>query len=167
MREEIESVLLVLSKVRPESSVKSPPVVAKVSRLAVRPEAYNFPVVIAVEEAYGNTFAAVAVEVMTPEIPSVPVKLAAEEMVWPFMVPEVMLPVVRFVEKRLVDDAVVAKKLVVVAFVVVAFTPVKFWRVDELVARRFPRIPLVARKLVAKKLVVVAEVPVAFTKVKF
>ena len=55
---------------------------------------------------------------------SVPVKLAAEEMVWLLIAPEViaaavMLPVFKLVEKRLVELAVVEKRLVVVALVVV------------------------------------------------
>ena len=58
-------------------------------------------------------------EVKPPVAVSVPVKFAAEEMVWPFTVPEVMLPVLREVEKRFVEEAVVEKRLVEVAFVVV------------------------------------------------
>jgi hypothetical protein len=79
----------------------------------------------------------------------VPVRLAALEIVWPFIVPEVMLPVLREVEKRLVEEAVVAKKLVVVAEVPVA-----------LVKRRSVIVPLVAVRVVAKRLVVVAWVVV-------
>lgn len=76
-----------------------------------------------------------------PVAVSVPVKLAALEIVWLFIKPEVIaprvaLPVVRVVEKRLVLDAVVEKKFVVVALVPVAFTKVKFWRVEEAVIRR-------------------------------
>lgn len=37
--------------------------------------------VSAVDDAYGKVFAAVAVEVMAPAMPSVPVRLADEEMV--------------------------------------------------------------------------------------
>ena len=71
----------------------------------------------------------------------VPVKLAALEMVWPLMRPEVMVPAVKapmlpFVEKRLVEEAVVEKRLVVVAFEVVALRAVKFWRVVDPLARR-------------------------------
>ena len=55
----------------------------------------------------------------------VPVKLAAEEMVWELMRPEVIgprvaAPAFRAVAKRFVEEAVVEKKLVVVAFVAVA-----------------------------------------------
>jgi hypothetical protein len=46
----------------------------------------------------------------------VPVRVAAEEMVWPL----------RVVAKRLVEEAVVAKKLVVVAEVPVAVVKVNF-----------------------------------------
>jgi hypothetical protein len=54
----------------------------------------------------------------------VPVKLAAEEIVWPLIKPELIVPAVSapmlpFVEKRLVVEAVVEKKFVVVALVVV------------------------------------------------
>jgi hypothetical protein len=66
----------------------------------------------------------------------VPVKLADEEMVWPFTRPEVIaprveLPAFKAVAKRLVEEAVVAKKLVVVALVEVDQRAVKFWRVVE------------------------------------
>ena len=66
----------------------------------------------------------------------VPVKLAAEEMVWLLIKPEVIGPAVRVpmlpeVEKRLVE-----KKLVVVALVPVALVKVKFWRVEEEVVSR-------------------------------
>ena len=54
-------------------------------------------------------------EVRPPVAVSVPVKLAAEEIFWLLIKPEVMAPVLRAVEKRLVEDAVVAKRLVVVA----------------------------------------------------
>ena len=62
--------------------------------------------------------------VKPPVAVRVPVKLAAAEIVWPLIKPEVIgprvaVPVVREVEKRLVDEAVVAKKLVEVAAVVV------------------------------------------------
>ena len=86
--------------------------------------------------------APVAVEVMIPAIPRVPVKLAADEIVWLLMRPEVSAPVtvavssVAFDANRLVEDAVVAKDVVVVALVVVEFRPVKFWRVVELTVRR-------------------------------
>jgi hypothetical protein len=74
--------------------------------------------------------------VRPPVAVRVPVKDAAEEIVWPFINPDVIapaviLPVFREVEKRLVLEAVVLKKLVVVAEVPVAFTKVKFWRVVE------------------------------------
>jgi hypothetical protein len=49
----------------------------------------------------------------------VPVKLAALEIVWPLILPEVIKPVLRAVEKRLVEEALVAKKEVEVALVVV------------------------------------------------
>lgn len=60
-----------------------------------------------------------------------PVKLAALEIVWPLMRPEVKTPAVRpptfpLVAKRLVELAVVAKKLVVVALDPVALRNVKF-----------------------------------------
>ena len=68
--------------------------------------------------------------VSPPVAVTVPVKLAAELIVWPLIKPEVMapvvraplevmLPVVKLVEKRLVEEAVVAKELVEVAAVVV------------------------------------------------
>lgn len=67
-----------------------------------------------------------------PEVTeSVPVKLAADEMFWPLIVPEVMSPALIEVAKRLVEEAVVAKELVEVEFVVVEFLAVKFWRVVE------------------------------------
>ena len=97
-------------------------------------------------EAYGKTLAPVAVEVMIPAIPRVPVKLAADEIVWLLMRPEVSAPVtvavssVAFDANRLVEDAVVAKDVVVVALVVVEFRPVKFWRVLDPVARRLARV---------------------------
>jgi hypothetical protein len=92
---------------------------------------------------------------------SVPVKLAAELIVWPLTRPEVIgpavsVPMLPLVEKRLVEEAVVLKKLVVVALVVVEF-----------VMTPEPRLKFVPEMLVAKKFVVVAEVPVALTKVKF
>jgi hypothetical protein len=68
--------------------------------------------------------------VVRPEVTlSVPVRLAALDIVWPFSRPEViapawMFPVLSEVEKRLVEDAMVAKKLVVVALVKVTL-PVK------------------------------------------
>jgi hypothetical protein len=66
--------------------------------------------------------------VKPPVAVMVPVKLAAEEMVWLLIAPDVMAPVVREpdedilpvlseVEKRLVEEAVVEKKLVEVALV--------------------------------------------------
>jgi len=75
----------------------------------------------------------------------VPVKLAAEEIVWSLIRPEVIGPAVRVpmlpeVEKRLVDEAVVEKRLVVVAEVPVALMKVKFWRVEEPVRRRLERV---------------------------
>ena len=54
-------------------------------------------------------------EVRPERTERVPVKLAAEEIVWLLIKPEVMAPVFSEVEKRLVLDAVVAKELVVVA----------------------------------------------------
>ena len=71
-----------------------------------------------------------------PDTFRVPVKLAAEEMVWPFTVPEVILPKVAAVAKRLVVDAVVEKRLVVVAWVPVAFTKVKFCKVEDPFTKR-------------------------------
>ena len=59
----------------------------------------------------------------------VPVKSAAEEMVWELMAPEVMRPVLREVEKRLVLDAVVEKRLVVVAEVPVALVKIRLGNV--------------------------------------
>ncbi len=64
--------------------------------------------------------------VSPPVAVSVPVKLAADEIVWPLMLPEVMRPVLREVENKFVELAVVAKKLVVVADDPVALTKVKF-----------------------------------------
>jgi hypothetical protein len=81
----------------------------------------------------------------------VPVRVAAEEMVWPL----------RVVAKRLVEEAVVAKKLVVVAEVPVAFEKVKLWRVVEPIAVRLVVEPVTkARKLVKRLPVVVALVVV-------
>jgi hypothetical protein len=103
----------------------------------------------------------------------VPVKLAAELMVWPLINPEVMRPVVRLVEKRLVEDAVVAKKFVVVAEVPVAVVKVKFCNVEELVARRSAavKVPLNVsfepRAVVYERDVVVALVVVELIPVKF
>ena len=55
---------------------------------------------------------------------------------------EVILPTELIaVAKRLVEDAVVANDVVEVALVVVEFNPVKFWRVDEPLERRFPKVP--------------------------
>jgi len=72
-----------------------------------------------VEEPVRRRFESVVRPLVTLRVP---VKLAAEEMVWPFIKPEVMLakvalPAVRAVAKRLVDEATVAKKLVEVALV--------------------------------------------------
>lgn len=63
-------------------------------------------------------------------------------------------------------------KPVVVELVVVLFPAVKFWRVEEPLTRRLPRVAreellkLVLERVVEKKLVVVAAVPVARVKVK-
>ena len=62
--------------------------------------------------------------VVRPVTFNVPVKLAADEIVWPLMRPEVIvprvaLPVFNVVEKRLVEEATEEKMLVVVAEVVV------------------------------------------------
>ena len=68
---------------------------------------------------------------------------------------------------------VVPKKLVVVAFVPVAFEKVKFCKVEEPLARMFPKVPnpellnIVLKSVVENRFVVVAFVPVALTKVKF
>ena len=110
--------------------------------------------------------------VKPPRAVRVPVKLAADEIVWPFIKPDVTTPRFEFVEKRLVEDAVVANKFVVVALVPVAFTKVKFWRVEEPVTSKLVKFSVEADRLVnvpvvEKRLVVVAFVPVAFTKVKF
>ena len=75
-------------------------------------------------------------EVRPPVAVTVPVKFAAEEIVWPLIKPdviapvvrapeEVMLPVLKVVEKRLVEEAVVANEVVEVAFVVVALPVTK------------------------------------------
>ena len=79
---------------------------------------------------------------------SVPVKLAALEIVWELMAPEVMVfppkakaplevmapevmrPVLREVEKRLVEEAVVEKKLVEVALVVVLLLEIRLGNVE-------------------------------------
>lgn len=78
---------------------------------------------------------------------SVPVKLAAELMVWPLTRPEVRgptvsAPPVAVVKNRLVEEAVVAvrfvaKKLVVVALVPVALMKVKFCKVEDPCTKRF------------------------------
>ena len=122
------------------------PVARRLARV-VSPVKYEAPETeSAVVEAYGKTLAPVAVEVMIPAIPRVPVKLAADEIVWLLMRPEVSAPVtvavssVAFDANRLVEDAVVAKDVVVVALVVVEFRPVKFWRVLDPVARRLARV---------------------------
>ena len=75
-----------------------------------------------------------------PKVPRVetvsePVKLAALEIVWPLIKPEVVmvlavkLPMLPLVEKRLVEEAVVLKMLVVVAEVVVERVAIKLVRV--------------------------------------
>ncbi|MBX4200194.1 hypothetical protein KW790_01925 [Candidatus Parcubacteria bacterium] len=69
--------------------------------------------------------------VRPPVAVRVPVKLAAADIVWPFM-----RPVVSTVEKRLVLEAVVLNMVVVVAFVVVLFCPVNDRRVDEPESKR-------------------------------
>ncbi len=92
---------------------------------------------------------------------TVPVKLAAEEIVWPLISPEVTTPRLELVLKRLVDDAVVEKKFVVVAWVPVALTKVKFWRVEDPVIRSCP--PIFANRVFESKkngAVVVAEFPI-------
>ena len=68
----------------------------------------------------------------------VPVKLAALEIVWLLILPEVMRPVLSEVLKRLVLEAVVEKKLVVVAEVEVELTAVKFCSVVEPTTNRSP-----------------------------
>jgi hypothetical protein len=75
------------------------------------------------------------------EIPSSVVDTAAVELklIRPPLI--VRLPRLPVVANRLVEEAVVAKLFVVVAAVPVAFTKVKFWRVEELVTRRLPRVP--------------------------
>ena len=67
---------------------------------------------------------------------NVPVKFAADEIVWPLIRPELTSPVLSEVEKRLVEeevvnDAPVAKRLVVVELVEVDCSAVKFWSVVE------------------------------------
>jgi len=74
--------------------------------------------------------------VRPPVAVTVPVKLAADEIVWPLIKPEVIAPSVEFpavraVAKRLVEEAVVAKKLVVVAFEEVELSAVKLRSVEE------------------------------------
>jgi len=76
---------------------------------------------------------------------TVPVKLAADEIVCPLIVPEVILPKVALptlsaVAKRLVEEATEAKKLVVVAFVEVELRAVKFCRVEDPESKRFERV---------------------------
>jgi hypothetical protein len=80
----------------------------------------------------------------------VPVRVAAEEMVWPL----------RVVAKRLVEEAVVAKKLVVVAEEEVELEAVKFWRVVEPRCKRLVVEPVTKLKVLAKRSVVVALVVV-------
>ena len=97
--------------------------------------------------------------VRPPVAVTVPVKLAAEEIVWPLIKPEVTaprvaLPVLREVEKRLVDEAVVEKKLVVVAEVPVAE-----------VKERLVRVAFEPVRVVEKREVEVAEVVVEFAKI--
>jgi hypothetical protein len=80
--------------------------------------------------------------VRPPVAVTVPVKLAAEEIVWPLMVPEVTLakvalPTLRAVAKRLVEEATEAKKLVVVALVEVELRAVKLRSVVEPLIKRF------------------------------
>lgn len=75
----------------------------------------------------------------------VPVKLAAELIVWLFMRPEVIGPAVNVpmfpkVANKLVEEALVEKKDVVVADVPVALRKVKFWRVDDPVNRRLAKV---------------------------
>jgi len=101
----------------------------------------------------------------------VPVKLAAAEIVWLLMLPEVMTPVLREVENKFVLEALVEKKFVVVALVPVAVVKVKDWRVEEPVTKRSPdELMLVvaeppmfrelAKRELEKKAVEVAEVVV-------
>ena len=110
-----------------------------------------------------------------------PVKLAAEEIVWPLMRPEVMGPAVSVpmfpkVEKRFVEEAVVEKKLVVVAEVPVALANSTVSNTECLTTVRSPvmlaepavRVPMfpkvekrfVEEAVVEKKLVEVALVVV-------
>ena len=55
--------------------------------------------------------------------------------------PSVAVPRLALALNKFVELAVVAKKFVVVAFVPVAFTKVKFWRVEEPVESRLPKVP--------------------------
>jgi hypothetical protein len=106
--------------------------------------------------------------VVRPEVTlRVPVRLAADEIVWPFRRPAVitpawMFPVLSDVEKRLVDEAVVAKKLVVVALVPVALTKVKFWRVEEPLESRLPKVPSPEAPVIDQLVPVRLVVPKAF-----
>jgi hypothetical protein len=75
-----------------------------------------------VEEPVSSRFESV---VSPPVAVTVPVKLAADDIVWPLIRPEVSVPAVSVpilpdVEKRFVLEAVLEKKLVVVADVPVA-----------------------------------------------
>ncbi len=81
----------------------------------------------------------------------VPVKFAADEIVWPLIRPEVIA-----VAKRLVVEALVEKKLVVVAEVPVALVKVKAWRVVEPMAVRLVVEAVTIPAKFVKKLVVVA-----------
>jgi hypothetical protein len=104
--------------------------------------------------------------VSPPVAVTVPVKLAALEIVWPFTAPEVMVPVVMLpkmelpavsaVAKRLVEEAVVAKRVVEVAFVEVELRAVKFKRVEELVRRRLERVVRPVKMLAPLKVLLLA-----------
>ena len=134
----------------------------RISFVAVRFVAKRFVVVAEVPVAFWNVKLARVEEPFTcrfervvkpPVALSVPVKLAAKEIVWPLMRPEVTVPKLalfaeRLIVKRFVDEAVEAKKFVVVAFVVVeliTFNPKIFAAVEE----RFDIVPLRAFKIEA------------------
>ena len=87
----------------------------------------------------------VSIIVLHPKMPASQVRAFAALL-------QVVRPAPRkFVVKRLVLDAVVAKILVEVELVVVLFTPVKFWKVEDAVARRLPKLPWPAAVIVPVK----------------
>ena len=97
-----------------------------------------------------------------PEFRSVPQKIEPLVSALTSQFPAVRLAMASEVVVAFVATSLVTASVVEVAFVVVLLEAVKFWRVEDEVTRRFPRVArpealrVVPKRFVEKKLVVVA-----------